>query len=233
MKLGQIANRDIEREGRWKWSVFLEGDTSELNGVDKVVYQLHPTFKKPVRTVTNRKTRFRINSNGWGEFMIYANVVMKNGNDVTLQHWLRLREDVETDSTDSESESGITVFLSSGLADSSMALTLSDALKARGVTVISSEDVESGSNVSESIEGMMSRADIAVGIVSDASGRWAQREIEQLVERGKQVVPVIVEGARKVVLPKILERIQSFSVGENEDMQAFSDNLADLIKKSK
>ena len=77
-------------EDWWHWSVELDGSPEELERVDCVVYTLHHTFRKPVRRVSTRETNFRLESEGWGEFMIYATVVLKDGSEEQLEHWLEL-----------------------------------------------------------------------------------------------------------------------------------------------
>ncbi|HWY88437.1 MAG TPA: pYEATS domain-containing protein, partial [Gemmataceae bacterium] len=62
----------------WKWSVWLAGSKDELDEIEAVEYILHATFVHPVRLITNRKTKFRLDSAGWGEFTIYLNIKHKN-----------------------------------------------------------------------------------------------------------------------------------------------------------
>jgi transcription initiation factor IIF auxiliary subunit len=74
----------------WSWSVWLEGPLSELNKIDYVEYTLHPTFANPVRRVSSRSNRFRLDSEGWGVFPIYLQVVRKDGKVKHLKHQLKL-----------------------------------------------------------------------------------------------------------------------------------------------
>ena len=64
---------------RWNWSVWLEGPDRELDRIKCVDYLLHPTFLEPVRQISDRRSKFRLNSSGWGEFMIYLNIKHKDG----------------------------------------------------------------------------------------------------------------------------------------------------------
>ena len=50
----------------WEWSVWIDADEAELDAIEFVQYTLHHTFAKPVRRVSERSTRFRLNSSGWG-----------------------------------------------------------------------------------------------------------------------------------------------------------------------
>lgn len=75
----------------WEWSVWIDGKPEELDAVDHVVYRLHSTFPNPVRKRANRKESFRLTTAGWGNFRLYASVMLKDGSDVSLRHDLALQ----------------------------------------------------------------------------------------------------------------------------------------------
>jgi transcription initiation factor IIF auxiliary subunit len=77
-------------ENWWKWSVWLEGNEAELDRVASVTYVLHPTFNNPVRTITSRKDKFRLDSAGWGTFLIQASVKLMDEHVEHLKHDLQL-----------------------------------------------------------------------------------------------------------------------------------------------
>ena len=81
---------EYERNDWWNWSVWVEGDAAELDCISSVVYTLHSTFANPVRTITDRRTKFRLQSAGWGGFTIYAQVFDKEGSSRKLEHSLKL-----------------------------------------------------------------------------------------------------------------------------------------------
>ncbi len=83
---------DFEYQGEdwWNWWVWLEGSKAELDEVDYVLYKLHRTFPNPVRKVTNRRTKFRLDTAGWGVFRLYAKVVLKDESVLNLEHDLVL-----------------------------------------------------------------------------------------------------------------------------------------------
>ena len=66
------------------------GTSQELDRIDSVEYTLHPTFPKPVRVVTDRASRFRLESAGWGVFTVYAKANLKVGAETLLEHELEL-----------------------------------------------------------------------------------------------------------------------------------------------
>jgi transcription initiation factor IIF auxiliary subunit len=75
---------------RWKWSVWVDGSAEELDKIDHVMYVLHPTFHKPVREVSDRNTKFRLDTSGWGTFTIHARAFFKDGREMPLEHDLVL-----------------------------------------------------------------------------------------------------------------------------------------------
>jgi transcription initiation factor IIF auxiliary subunit len=77
--------------GRYDWTVSVMADDATLNSIKQVEYTLHPSFPNPVRTVTDRKSRFALSSNGWGEFNIAARVFFDDGSVQNLEHWLTLK----------------------------------------------------------------------------------------------------------------------------------------------
>lgn len=76
---------------RWEWSVWVDGPPEELDALDRVIYVLHSTFNDPVRTVTDRSTKFRLRTSSWGTFTIHAKAIRKDGGETTLEHDLVLR----------------------------------------------------------------------------------------------------------------------------------------------
>lgn len=83
-------NYKYEGDDWWQWSVWIEGSDDDLDKVDYVVYTLHPTFINPVQKVTERSSKFRLPTEGWGVFMIYARVVLKDSSEISLKHYLKL-----------------------------------------------------------------------------------------------------------------------------------------------
>ena len=88
-----VIEQEASYEGadRWKWSVWLEGPATELDSLDHVTYILHPTFYQPVREVSDRRTKFRLDTSGWGTFTIHAKAKYKDGREIVLDHDLDLR----------------------------------------------------------------------------------------------------------------------------------------------
>ncbi|MER8187762.1 pYEATS domain-containing protein [Kitasatospora sp. NPDC094015] len=92
--LVHTARRDsaVDRKGYryFRLRIALEGDQdSDLDRVAKVVYHLHPTFRDPDRTVTDRSTGFELATAAWGTFNLTADVHLKGGAEpVRLERYL-------------------------------------------------------------------------------------------------------------------------------------------------
>jgi transcription initiation factor IIF auxiliary subunit len=74
----------------WSWSVWVEGPDSELDEIDFVEYTLHPTFRKPVREIRDRSSKFMLSTAGWGGFRIFVRIAKKDQREIRLRHDLTL-----------------------------------------------------------------------------------------------------------------------------------------------
>jgi transcription initiation factor IIF auxiliary subunit len=73
----------------WKWSLWIEGTDEDLDQIESVIYSLHPTFPEPLRTVTDRASKFQLRCAGWGTFIIPIEVRLKDGQALQLEHELQ------------------------------------------------------------------------------------------------------------------------------------------------
>lgn len=83
-------SQKYEGDDWWSWSVWLDGPRPDLHAVDLVEYTLHPTFRDPVRTIKTRRNGFKLDTEGWGVFPIYARVCKRDGSVIRLKHQLKL-----------------------------------------------------------------------------------------------------------------------------------------------
>src|SRR6185436_14892352 len=81
---------EYRRQDWWDWAVWIEAADKTLDQIEYVEYSLHPTFPNRLRHQTNRQEKFRMESAGWGEFMIGVELVTKSGEHLKRQHWLSL-----------------------------------------------------------------------------------------------------------------------------------------------
>ncbi len=75
----------------WSWTASIEATgNSSINDVKYVEYQLHSSFKNPVKRIRNSETGFAISAKGWGTFLLRARIMFKDleRKAVSLEHVL-------------------------------------------------------------------------------------------------------------------------------------------------
>ena len=77
-------------EDWWHWAVWIEGPDDALDRIKSVEWTLHPTFPNPIRTISNRNSKFRLETAGWGTFPIHARLRLEDGRELKLRHELAL-----------------------------------------------------------------------------------------------------------------------------------------------
>ena len=81
----RIVNDSQETPGKkgwYDWSIFLEAEPRIMDMIDKVWYHLHPTFPRPHILVDDRTNGFRLKGTGWGEFIVTADIIFKEGGQI-------------------------------------------------------------------------------------------------------------------------------------------------------
>ena len=89
MNFAVAQSQKYEGDNWWKWSLWIEGANEDLDQIASVTYTLHSTFPEPIRTVTDRASKFQLRCSGWGIFLIPVKVHLKNGKTITLAHQLQ------------------------------------------------------------------------------------------------------------------------------------------------
>ena len=178
----------------WAWSVWLEGSDAELDQVDSVVYQLHSTFRNPVREVSDRQSNFRLDSSGWGQFMIYITLRYRDGRDEPRKHWLSFGDSAPNKELESIlghdfGSRAPKVFLSYSVADTNTAEAIRKNLEQKGILVLDATSDAGGASLSDSIESLIDQADFGISIESDISSSWADQERRQMQEKN---LPVLI-----------------------------------------
>jgi transcription initiation factor IIF auxiliary subunit len=89
--------QDYTYEGNdwWQWSVWLDAKDEYLDQIESVTYTLHSSFHNPVRKITTRENKFKLESDGWGTFTIYILLELKNKDKIKLEHELELEYPLE------------------------------------------------------------------------------------------------------------------------------------------
>lgn len=197
----------------WEWSVWLDGAKKELDAIDHVVYTLHPTFPNPVVSVANRKTGFRLDSSGWGEFMIYIQVKNKDGSTNKRRHYLKFN-DPDISMARSNRKGGATssakefprrtVFVSGGTRDLDAVHAVRKVFSGQNVEVVGPQDVKGGQELQRTVNDMIARADVAVFVISGRPNLWLNEEIKAAVKGGvRHILPLVV--GTNVEMPDTLQ----------------------------
>ena len=80
---------------RWfLWTVSVKSvPPNFVNYIESVIYYLHPTFSQNVIRSKDKESNFLLASQGWGEFNIRIEVILKDQRKATLNHWLSLEDE--------------------------------------------------------------------------------------------------------------------------------------------
>ena len=68
--------------------IWIDGDPSDLNQVEKVEYLLHPSFRRMFRLSRNRESKFRVTIWTWGLFEIRIIIFMLDGSKLEINYFL-------------------------------------------------------------------------------------------------------------------------------------------------
>ncbi len=215
-----------QRNDWWKWSVWLEGRPKDLAAIDHVVYTLHPTFPDPVRTVRDRRTGFKLESSGWGEFELYLEIVDREGRVRRRRHRLSLpypAKGIRMKEGELESAKGPVAYVSSSAADSPIARELREALSDRGFQIPSMEELPAGVPWERAVDAILSSAEVAVFLLSGRPSLWTQAEIElALSHKVRHVVPVVVGDGE---IPDRLKSFQGLRLDSPDDVERLADRI--------
>lgn len=85
-----VQSSKYEGDDWWSWSVWVDATEKDLDKIENVIYNLHFTFNDPVRIIKTRKNKFRLDSSGWGTFVIYVRINFKDETVIDLEHNLEL-----------------------------------------------------------------------------------------------------------------------------------------------
>jgi TIR domain/YEATS family len=227
MSLGIRQDATYAGDGFWRWSVWLDGPDAELDGVESVEWVLHPTFPNPLVLVKQRQTRFRLDASGWGAFEINAHVLTRDGRKQHLKHWLRL-ERPDGAPAGPKAAAPSSVFVSAGVKDAAWEEAVRDALARRGLVVLTASDIPGGVPFDAAINSTLDKADLVVGIFSEKSGPWAEREVSKAMEKDLSVVPLVV-GPHARIPPSLEKGVQAVRVERLAQVDAAVGRIVDQL----
>jgi hypothetical protein len=214
---------------RWKWSVWVDGKQESIEQVDRVEYILHPTFPDPVRLVTDRASNFKLNSKGWGEFMIHANVVTKTGRTLRLNHWLKLSGGKSLGERESRQTEKPSVFLAYSKVDYPLAAELSRFLEARGLEVLSENQLKPDEPIMSAVRSLIGRADAVLALIAEEPSSWVLNEISEAEKQQIPIVPMLL--GKETILPPSIANKQPLHIENPQDRRQVEEAIdAELSK---
>lgn len=87
---GKIRFMFFHQGGREHYNlrIYLDGDDRELDKIEKVEYELHPSFPTPRQGSSDRDDNFAIEIWTWGTFDIKVKIQLKNGANIETDFYL-------------------------------------------------------------------------------------------------------------------------------------------------
>lgn len=194
----------------WNWSAWIEATPEEMNQISLVTWILHPSFS-PSRVATEDRTnQFRLDTAGWGTFMLRAELRLKGVPDVKIiRRMLRLNypsnEEVVSPSSTSQIQTGDstelpavnahTVFLSYASEDEQQAQIVGHAMKKMGVRVLKANSISADLPIEAAIHKMIRESGAVVNIVgSDYASPYVLMESKMALAEGKPIFTFLSEG---------------------------------------
>jgi hypothetical protein len=194
----------------WHWRAWIEAEPAELDAVQEVAWILHPSFSQTRVTVRERGTGFRLESAGWGTFLLRAELLLADGQKRALRHALRLEypDGAETPAPTraalpkGASAAPRSVFLSYSAADARAAARLREGLEKAGLEVLDQSRVGAGEPWREALLRMIARSDAVIGLVEgDEVSPWVSAEMQTAMAAAKPTVALLGSGASGIGLP--------------------------------
>ena len=95
-RVAPSADGDVNNNNsRWfLWTVSVKSvPPNFVNYIESVIYYLHPTFSQNIIRSKDKESNFLLASQGWGEFNIRIEVILKDQRKAILNHWLSLEDE--------------------------------------------------------------------------------------------------------------------------------------------
>ena len=219
----------------WRWWAWIEADEAELDQIKKVTWLLHQSFYQNRIVSRNRANGFRLDSAGWGIFLLRAELQLNNGENLLLKHQLRLaypasEETAMPRESLPEREGTPSVFLSFSMQDARLAAKLRSGLQEANIEVMDQTKLAVGDLWSEVLERMMARSDAVISIVgADAISPWVMAEMEDAVAAAKPVLVLLAPGASRVGLPDSVEVLETKI--NDRDLSSIIESVTRLLQK--
>lgn len=225
----------------WRWSVWLDAPSDELEQIEDVVWKLHPTFSPSEVRVNSRETGFRLKSEGWDEFEIQAEIHRTNRPAQSIRHWLRFGEAqaaprgmshaFEAAHDAAIAKRPFKIFLSYMRSGARLAGMLCEQLRQRGYVVFIDVDILPGEDWMRWLEEKLFESDLVVLLLGDSSSE-SQIVRRYEVELAQNVrVPIIVATVGESKVPPLLADAKCVRISgvDHDDVKLIVQRIKEAI----
>ncbi|MHA2029740.1 MAG: pYEATS domain-containing protein [Candidatus Hodarchaeales archaeon] len=78
------------RDNWYSWTISIQGTDKEIGKIDQVTYILHKSFPNNRLVSKDPTNQFAMTFQGWGEFLVKAEILMKDKTKNFGELWLNL-----------------------------------------------------------------------------------------------------------------------------------------------
>lgn len=231
----QIRQKAAMRsDNLWDWEAWLDGPIDEINRVEYVLWELHPSFPEPIQRVVNRSDNFRLKYFSFGEFRISANVYLLGGESSKLSHWLSFRDESSEPANRGQIRNkfhGRPVFLSYSRSNARLCKELTDNLKESGIEVWSDINIPSGIAWADWLESRLAGSAAMLAVVTGILPKWCERELWLAKQKSVPIIFVCVGEVEHLTSSDTAPAgiIYAKELIDGDDQRAASRYLADQI----
>jgi hypothetical protein len=231
--------QDFEYAGKdyWRWNAWIEGSDAELNNVKEVVWRLHPSFVQSRVVSKQRSDKFRLSTAGWGTFLLRAEVVLADGENLQLKHTLQLEYPTESEAPPRSMASPPArrqpvVYLSYSAEDARVAAKLRSALESEGIKILDQTRLEPDDPWNDTLRRMLATSDGVVGLVGEGEVTpWVSEEIRAAAASAKPTLVLVAGDTPTTGLPGLPKEVQTRHIDVNSlDLKAIAAELGSLKK---
>lgn len=182
---------------RWEWAVWIQATPANLKQLVEVTWILHPTFSPSTITVRDHEAHFRLDTSGWGTFLLHAKLQPRHGSPFELSHMLKLsypagaQGDPAHRGESASSRSDLAkprIFLSYSSEDERNAQLIQQLAEAQGAQVVNSHSIASGMPMEAGIRKLIRESDAVLNFSgTDYVGPWIVKESNFAKVEGKPV----------------------------------------------
>lgn len=204
----------------WDWSAWIDAPPAALSEIESVTWLLHPSFSPPRIESRSKKTGFRVDTSGWGTFLLKAELHKKQGSPKVISRMLELTYPDESEAASSSdapvelSEQAPAdratpyVYMSYSSEDAAPASRAREALTHLGMQVRDAGEINPGLPFDAAVRKMIRECAGVVAVVgSDYASPYVISEMKLAKADEKPALALLPEGVDRPtgLLPDLQE----------------------------